>query len=178
LAAYVAFRHEAVIHLVSVNPTRTIEAVVAPAEEITPSNFAREVACECRVTRMVVDWWGPNGWVMATGGGFEDQHLEFTKADLDREFAQRADLVLDEYPDLDLTDLRMTVRNVRLELESEAALTLMRNSLVWSVDPLSDIADHYRGVAANVEVSNAPDLFVVHGEEELGLSWAVGHWPE
>lgn len=178
LEAYVRARHDVMGDLAASDPRRSIEAVIAPALVVEPTAFARQLVCGCRLIQIIVDWWGPDGWVMASGVGFSSQNAALANVDLDAELAKVVVTALDDYTGLEVADLRASVRSIRLQLDARSALELTREKTVLIVDPLADVVDHFAQRVAHVEVRNSPDVFVTHGEENLGLSFKVGHWPD
>lgn len=166
-AAYIALRTGALRGLASASPERDLRVVVTPNRLIALDEFIANLGCVCTVTEVVVDVFVGDEWAFSSVRGI-DGALNSEVADvLSAQAVEAAAIYL---TGVDQDALRLTVRRISLTTTAEAARQLSDRSVVLLVDPLDDLGDPYRGRAALIEVSGAPDVFYGHALWNLGIS--------
>lgn len=177
LQAYVALRHAAVEHLATKTPDREIDAALAPRLLLSVTDLASRTRCACRVSEVVVDVWGPDGWVMSSGRVFEGLSLRVAAAAIEAEILDQVGVSLDQYPGLRRADLRVTVRRVMVSLTAREASRLTAEPDLLAVDTSADIGDRFSGRAASINVAEPPDLFRIN-QEQLGVQVEPAYEPQ
>jgi hypothetical protein len=78
------------------------------------------------------------------------------------ELHQQAGASLDQFADIDRTDLSFTIRRLDVEVTTAQAVAASKADGVLIVDTLADLQDAYRDQAASVEVTGAPDALAAY----------------
>ncbi|HSW43094.1 MAG TPA: hypothetical protein VLM76_11350 [Patescibacteria group bacterium] len=168
VAAYAALRH-ASLRSLAAEPMRNIRVAISPRRFMSLAEF-RGSLCSgaCRIDYVVVDVFGPAGWVMASGRSIDRGQAAVAGQALEETLREQASASLDQFSGLDPRGLRFSVRQVIASMTAEQAVAASQHPDALVIDPLTDLEDSYRGRAAFVEVVGAPDLFAVYADLVLG----------
>ncbi|HYN50720.1 MAG TPA: hypothetical protein VES62_07325 [Thermoleophilaceae bacterium] len=168
VAAYIAIRSATLEAFASNESQRQVEAVISPSGPTSTAAFLDVLSCPCEGVSLIVDVFGPEGWMMAAGRELVGRDVRLAASLIETEILDQAAFSLDNFPGVTRADLRAEVRMVRVKMTAQSAYATSVRDEVLLVDLLTDIADAYAGRAAVVEVVGAPDLREAYQRLVLG----------
>lgn len=166
LNAYVALRTGALRSMASSTPGRGLQVVVTPNQLMDVDDFLGSLVCACTAYEVVVDVFVGGEWA----------YMAFHEVDAgpgliaSDVIAQEERAALRLFPNATKDDLRLTVRRVSLRIDAGDARRVSDRADVLLVDALDDLADAYRGRAAQIDVSGGVDAFYAHAVWNLGVT--------
>jgi len=168
LDAYRSARHAALDRLASEDPERLIRVAITPNGPVGIRQLAATLPMGTAGERIIVDVYSAEGWLMASGYSLDGRAVRSEGAQLEDETVNSAAVSIDLFPGTDKSELRANVRVLYATMRAAQAVEVSEDSLIYTVDPLTDIEDAFAGRAAIVEVDSVPDIRAAHADLVLG----------
>lgn len=168
LSAYRAVRHASLDAMAAHDGGRLISVAVSPSGARSIGELAGALPPDAIGQRLIVDVYAPAGWIMTVGYDIADRNFVADADAIAAAVLDQAANSLDQFRGITRSDLSVGVRIVYLQMSATSAQEASQQPIIYAIDPLTDIADAFRGRAAIVVVSNAPELRVAHASLVLG----------
>lgn len=162
VSAYRAIRHATLDAMAAHDPGRQIAVAVSPNGARSITEIANALHGKAIGRQLIVDVYAPGGWLMTVGYDLSGRDFVAEADAISAAVLDQAATSLDQFAGITRADLSAAVRIVYLEMSATSAQEASQEPTIYAVDPLTDIADAFRGRAAIVVVGNAPELRVAH----------------
>jgi hypothetical protein len=158
LAGYITSRSIALADLAQSDPRARVQAVVHPRDRTSVTGFLSAIACPCDGVNLIVDVYGPDGWMMSAGSDLSGLRVRESATAIESMILDQAAFSLDMFPGVVRADLRAELRMVRLSMTARSAAATSSLPDVLLVDLVTDIERAFVGRAAVVVVAGMPDV--------------------